>query len=166
MHQEFIWGLRYAGRVNSCSNVPHVCRAELGQLQAGRDDAANFLLQCLADSRQEALAEQGHAALAAAASGRVSERQLLAGMPSVQREAVLRRLLQQLGINWQEREGLVLPASGFPSGCVTGRTAEGGGVQGSSRPSALHPMTAACLQTTATGQQQGAALPAASSCSS
>ena len=127
--------------MSGCGNV---CRAELGKLQEGRDDAANFLLQCMADARQEVLAEQGHAALAAAASGGLSERQLhitasagpppqqllLAGLPKAQREAVLRRLLRQLGIDWQEREGLVLPASGSPSGCFTRRAAEVGGVAG------------------------------------
>ncbi|KAL4457431.1 hypothetical protein ABPG75_012296 [Micractinium tetrahymenae] len=122
---------------------------ELRQVRASHGDAASFVLQCLAEARQEVLADQGRTALAAAASAvslmaeptcspgeqqeplgsgasfagqgpiEAGERTQvqLAALPPAHREAVLQRLLDRLGVDWQEREGLVLPASGSPSTC-------------------------------------------------
>lgn len=51
-----------------CCRCSHGRRQELQQLRTGRDAAASFLLQCLAEARQEALADRGRAALTAAVS--------------------------------------------------------------------------------------------------
>lgn len=134
------------------------CRQELRQMRASRDDGANFLLTCLADVRQQMLAEQGHAALAAAAPStaglaacgsqpaQLAQQQkpleggcsavaeaaadrlessssmarggaaklLLADLAPQQRLAALQLLLEQLAVDWRDREGLVLPAAAPP----------------------------------------------------
>lgn len=140
---------------------PHHLRAELRQLRAAHEDAAAFLLACLADVRQELAAEAGRASLAAAgggplvasgsaqqpkgqvrplppvepqgngegaadgaastgtstsgaSSGSHSAEQLplvLADLPLGDRQAALQLLLERLGVEWQEQEGLVLPST-------------------------------------------------------
>ncbi len=141
----------------------HACRQELRQKQVSHGDAASLLLQCLAEARQDALADQGRAALAAASSA-VSLRAALAAASSAaslraepagafspeeslepaagstsfavrrpvetnrpqaplqlaamrpgDRQALLQRLLDRLGVDWQGCEGLALPASSSPS---------------------------------------------------
>lgn len=123
------------------------------RLQAERGDGANFLLACLADVRQELLAQQGHAELAqmsppaehgaaaqeahaggpgCAAPARAAA---LAELPQAQREAVLLRLLERLGVDWRAREGLVLPSSGsrrsLQPGAAAAAAPAAGAVQGS-----------------------------------
>ena len=112
----------------------HPRRREMQRQQAERGDGANFLLACLADVRQELLAHQGRAELAQlpppARSGAAADQgdadgpgspgsaapapplAALGELPQAQREAALLRLLEQLGVDWQAREGLLLPSSG------------------------------------------------------
>lgn len=123
-------------------------KQELRQLRASHSDGAAFLLQCLAEARQEVLADRSRAALAAASPSSLLEAPVAASCPEEprerlggcassaeqglndaagprvlqltallpgEREALLQRLLDRLGGDWQGCEGLVLPASGSPS---------------------------------------------------
>lgn len=145
--------------------APPLCRWEVQRVREEREDSAAFLLACLADARQELLAQQGRAELAglsppagtgttAPGLGAIAERaqqdeesgsgegDLLGGsaslcnsaagsrtapepaavqlaeLPPQQRQAVLLRLLERLGVDWRAREGLLLPATSgsWPAG--------------------------------------------------
>lgn len=124
-------------------------RQELQHAQAAADDGTAFLLACLADARQELMAQQGRDALAGLGGGPRSspqERTEAAHQPAeqgsrpqqlrlqvlslAQREAVLQRLLDRLHVDWSEREGLVLPTSGAPRSRSPGASPAAAGQEG------------------------------------
>ena len=90
-------------------------RQELRQLQDSREDLVSYLLACMAQARQEALAERERAALSAAPQ----QQQQQVAAPHL--ETMLQGALQRLGVDWQDREGLAL-ASASSSVSVTSQS--------------------------------------------
>ncbi|KAI7843861.1 hypothetical protein COHA_002412 [Chlorella ohadii] len=151
---------------------------EMQRLQAERGDSAAFLLACLGDVRQQLLAQQGRAELGAiaehvqqweeeaeeAAAGcpgspatcggsRAAPAQhmaQLAQLPQQQREAVLLRLLEQLGVDWRAREGLLLPATSSSS-------SSGAAMSGAAAPAAERGSPSKLAQAVAANGKPGAA---------
>ncbi len=160
------------------ANCPTPCRREMQRLQAERGDSAAFLLACLGDVRQQLLAQQGRAELGAiaehvqqweeeaeeAAAGcpgspatcggsRAAPAQhmaQLAQLPQQQREAVLLRLLEQLGVDWRAREGLLLPATSSSS-------SSGAAMSGAAAPAAERGSPSKLAQAVAANGKPGAA---------
>ena len=68
---------------------------------------ASYLLAGMAQARQEAVAERERAALSVAAAPQQMQQQQEASAVS-HLEAMLQGVLQRLGVDWQDREGLAL----------------------------------------------------------
>ena len=101
-------------------------RNECRELRASYGDAAAFLATCITDARQRLLAQGGggdrqpggqaggqrpdpSASAASGAGG--AQRLALHELPLSQREVLLRGLLEQLHVQWEDKEGLILRAS-------------------------------------------------------